>query len=133
MKRALLLSVLFAAASGAAHAGASHFAVGQVRSVDIAAGTATIAHEPVASLKWPAMSMQFKLADAALGERLQAGGKVAFEFTGEGADWRIVSAIPLASQEPGAAGDSHRGMDGGMGSGGMMGGMCDMMGSRHKR
>src|SRR5205823_4865511 len=41
----------------------SHHAVGVVKSVDAAKGTLTLEHEPVASMKWPAMTMTFKAKD----------------------------------------------------------------------
>ena len=120
---------------------ASNFALGVVQQVDRGASAVTMAHEPVATLNWPAMTMQFKVGDAALFERLQPGGRVAFEFVGEGDGYRIVNAMPLApAGGTQAAGDQHRGMGGmmghdmagmhkmcedmmaQMGSGGMMGG-----------
>jgi len=39
-----------------------------------------ISHEPVASLKWPAMTMGFALANPALVEKLKPGTPIAFEF-----------------------------------------------------
>jgi Cu(I)/Ag(I) efflux system membrane fusion protein len=46
-----------------------------VESVDTQAGTVMLEHGPVASLKWPAMSMEFKLANPALQSRPCAGRK----------------------------------------------------------
>ena len=37
-------------------------------------------HGPIASLKWPAMSMEFTLANASLAQKLKPGDRVAFEF-----------------------------------------------------
>jgi Cu/Ag efflux protein CusF len=118
----VLVSTLLAAA--AVRAATSHFAVGDVKSVDSSAGTATIAHQPVESLKWPSMTMEFKVSDPATLERLPKGGRVAFEFTGSDGDWRVVNAIPIA-QTSGGGGEGHQGMHGGKG-GGMMGGMAKM-------
>lgn len=103
--------------------GASYFALGVVQKTDRTAGTATVAHEPVATLNWPAMTMQFAVAEPALFERLPAGRQVAIEFVGEAGAYRIVNAIPL-SQSSGApaAGGGQHGMHGGM--------MGDMSGMR---
>ena len=49
-----------------------HVAKGTVKSIDAKAGTVTLDHEPVKSLKWPAMSMAFKVQDKALLEKLEA-------------------------------------------------------------
>lgn len=40
----------------------------------------TIAHAPIASLRWPAMTMQFRLARPEMGRGLAAGETVAFRF-----------------------------------------------------
>jgi Cu(I)/Ag(I) efflux system membrane fusion protein len=44
--------------------GAGHQAEGTVDSVDAKAGTISLSHGPVPSLKWPAMTMEFKAANA---------------------------------------------------------------------
>jgi Cu(I)/Ag(I) efflux system membrane fusion protein len=43
--------------------GAGHQAEGTVDSVDAKAGTISLSHGPVPSLKWPAMTMEFKAAN----------------------------------------------------------------------
>ncbi len=58
----------------------SHHADGVVDSVDAQANAVTLTHGPVASLKWPGMTMEFKLANAALLKDLKPGAKVAIEF-----------------------------------------------------
>lgn len=140
MKRSTLLFLAaFSLFAAAAQGAPSHFALGRVQAVDAAAGTATIAHDPVASLKWPAMTMQFRVAGPAVLDRLPKGGQIAFEFAGEDGNWRIVNAIPLAQAPDGArAKDSHPGMHDGMGGAAMSGmgsmrDMCmDMMGGRRR-
>ncbi len=129
MKKLILASLTtaaLAAASGlaGAPAGTPHYALGVVQQADPAAGAVTLAHEPVATLKWPAMTMQFKVGDPVLFERLPAGGRVAFEFVAEDSGYRIVNAIPLAQAggESSAGGSGHQGMHGGM--------MEDMSGMR---
>ena len=64
----------------AAPAGAVHEASGKVTKVDRAAGRVTIAHGPVASLKWPAMTMAFEVKDEALFDKLRPGANIAFSF-----------------------------------------------------
>jgi Cu(I)/Ag(I) efflux system protein CusF len=60
-----------------------HQGVGVVKAIDAAKGTVTIAHEPVASAKWPAMAMPFAITPA-LTKDIQVGQKVSFEFTAKG-------------------------------------------------
>ena len=59
---------------------ASHQAVGRVDSVDAKAGTVSLSHGPIASLKWPAMTMEFKAANTSLLQALKPGAKVTVEF-----------------------------------------------------
>ena len=75
--------------------GVGHQAEGTVEEVDTKTSTVTLAHGPVASLKWPAMSMEFKVANGALLKDLQPGAAVAFEFVERGqGEWVITAAKP---------------------------------------
>ena len=62
----------------------SHRASGVVKSVDAAKGSVTVAHGPVETLKWPAMTMSFKAKDKKVLETLKPGQKIDFEFVQEG-------------------------------------------------
>ena len=57
-------------------ASASHKAEGTLKSID-AAGTVSVSHEPVASLGWPAMTMDFVLANPSLAAKLAPGSPAA--------------------------------------------------------
>ncbi len=83
------------AAAGPASAAATvgHRAEGSVDSVDLAAGTLTVNHGPVASLHWPAMTMEFKAANAALLKGLQPGQAVSFEFVERQPGEYVVTSI----------------------------------------
>jgi Cu(I)/Ag(I) efflux system protein CusF len=69
----------------------AHKATGVVKSVDPKNNTVTLAHEPVASLKWPAMTMAFKVDDPKLLEKATAGKKVDIEFTQRNKEYVITS------------------------------------------
>ena len=85
-------------------AGPGHRAEGRVDSIDAKAGTLSLSHGPVASLKWPAMTMEFRVANAALLTHLKSGSEVAVEFVERQAgEWVITSVKPLAKAKPGAA------------------------------
>lgn len=58
----------------------SHQAVGTLDSVDAKAGTVILTHEPVPSLKWPKMTMEFVPANAALIADVKPGSAISFEF-----------------------------------------------------
>lgn len=64
----------------AAGAPMAHKAMGTVKKVDAKAGVVTLAHEPVKSMNWPAMTMGFKVKDKMLLDKLGDGKKVEFEF-----------------------------------------------------
>lgn len=70
----------------------THEAEGVVRKVDKEAGTVTIAHQAVASLGWPAMTMSFKVSDKTLLDRLTAGKTVQFQFAKVGGD-SVITAV----------------------------------------
>ena len=75
-----------------AAAPATHRAVGLVTKVDAKAGTVTLAHEPVKTMNWQAMTMTFKVADNALFSKLAEGKKVEVDFTQVGKDY-VVNAV----------------------------------------
>jgi Cu(I)/Ag(I) efflux system protein CusF len=58
-----------------------HMGKGKVTNVDAAAGVVTLAHEPIKSLNWPAMTMGFQLKDRMMLNGLTVGKTVDFEFT----------------------------------------------------
>jgi Cu(I)/Ag(I) efflux system protein CusF len=69
--------------------------MGVVQSVDAGNGSLTIAHEPIAALGWPAMTMSFKVDKPVLLEGVEAGQHI--EFTLRGRDMSaIVTSIEKA-------------------------------------
>ncbi|MDD2878949.1 MAG: efflux RND transporter periplasmic adaptor subunit [Rhodoferax sp.] len=82
-----------------APAAAGHRAEGTVEEIDSKTGTVTLIHGPITSLKWPAMTMEFKTANVALFKTLKPGAKVAVEFVERApGEWVITSAKPQAAQ-----------------------------------
>jgi Cu(I)/Ag(I) efflux system membrane fusion protein len=72
-----------------------HEATGKLEAIDAKAGTVTITHGPIADLKWPGMTMDFALANAALAGTLKPGDAVAFSFVERGpGEWVIVKLDP---------------------------------------
>jgi len=69
-----------------------HKGTGKVTKVDSAGGSVTIAHEPVSTMNWPAMTMTFKAKDKKLLEKVKQGEKVDFEFIQQGKDY-VVTAV----------------------------------------
>ena len=70
-------------------AGTLHQGTGKVTKVDAAGGTVTIAHEPVDSMNWPAMTMTFKVQDKKMLDKAKSGQKVDFSFVQSGKDYTI--------------------------------------------
>lgn len=71
-----------------APAAATASAYGTVEAVDATARTITIAHGPVDTLKWPAMTMVFKATPEQIAS-VKAGQKVVFEFESKGMEATI--------------------------------------------
>jgi len=69
-------------------------AVGVVKQVDVTAGTVTIAHEAIAGLNWPAMTMTFSVKDKALFDKLAVDRKVQFTVAKQGAAYVVTSVRP---------------------------------------
>ena len=63
-----------------------------VKAVDAANGKVTLAHEPVKSLNWPAMTMGFSVNDKALFDNLPVGKKVEVEFIQQGSGY-VITAV----------------------------------------
>lgn len=51
---------------------------GVVKKIDKAAGNVTVSHGPLTNLDMPAMTMVFRVKDAAWLDQMQAGGKIRF-------------------------------------------------------
>jgi RND family efflux transporter MFP subunit len=84
------------AAPSAAAAGASgvgHRGQGTLDAVDARGGTATITHGPIASLKWPPMTMEFALANAGLAAGVKPGTAIEFEFVERKPGEYVVTAL----------------------------------------
>jgi Cu(I)/Ag(I) efflux system membrane fusion protein len=75
-----------------------HRAEGTVRALDVKSGTLSIAHGPVETLKWPAMTMDFKAANQTLLTGLQPGTGVAFEFVERSPGEWVITKIASRSE-----------------------------------
>ncbi|MBS1158686.1 MAG: Secretion protein HlyD [Proteobacteria bacterium] len=80
--------------------GAGHRAEGKVEEIDSKTGTVSISHGPVASLKWPAMTMEFMVANDALRKDLKPGAMVAFEFVERAPGEWVITAVKPAANSP---------------------------------
>jgi membrane fusion protein, copper/silver efflux system len=58
----------------------AHEAVGRLDDVDAQGGTMIITHEPVKSLNWPTMTMEFVPSNDAIAKAAQPGDAIRFEF-----------------------------------------------------
>ncbi|MGH9955270.1 MAG: copper-binding protein [Nitrososphaeraceae archaeon] len=71
---------------------ATHKTTAVVKGIDAASGTVKLAHEPVKSLNWPAMTMGFSVKDKTLFDKLAIGQKVEVEFVQQGSDY-VITAV----------------------------------------
>ena len=72
----------------------THKGAGIVKNIDAIKGMVTLAHGPIASLQWPAMTMRFKLKDEALAKGIKAGDAVDFELVQSGKDYMVTRLQP---------------------------------------
>lgn len=78
----------------AATAAATHGGSGTVNSIDEKAGKVNISHEPITSLNWPAMTMNFQANDAGILKDLKPGMKVQFDVQKTAAGYRLTKITP---------------------------------------
>jgi RND family efflux transporter MFP subunit len=89
------------AAPARAPAPVGHRAQGTVAGIDPQAGTLELSHGPVPTLKWPAMTMKFKAANASLLAGLQPGQSVRFEFVErQPGEYLVTSIVPQPRPAP---------------------------------
>lgn len=77
-----------------AAAAAKHYeATGAIDAIDVVAGTASMHHDPIPALQWPAMTMDFGLASPEVLKGLAPGEPIRFRFEDRGnGEFVIVSA-----------------------------------------
>jgi Cu/Ag efflux protein CusF len=78
-----------------AQADAAHKLHGVVNSVNADAGRVNITHDPVESLKWPKMKMNFKAHDPALLTDIKPGMRVDFEIQKMGNEYHLTQITPV--------------------------------------
>lgn len=97
-------------APAAKAAGVGHRAEGAVTVIDDKAKTVSIAHGPIESLKWPAMTMSFKVANDGMLAGLKPGAAIAFEFVERApGEWVITKVTPRGTVKTSDANRAHQG------------------------
>jgi Cu(I)/Ag(I) efflux system membrane fusion protein len=66
-----------------------------------------VTHAPVASLSWPAMTMDFILANPALAEKQKAGAPISIEFVERGPGEWVITKMEAKGAAPAAAHKGH--------------------------
>ena len=88
----------------------SHQASGRIDSIDAKNETVTLEHAPVASLNWPAMTMEFKLSNSGLLKDLKSGAAIEFEFVERApGEWVITSLKNSAKPKGDRPANPHAG------------------------
>ena len=102
MKTAILIAMLLFGAIAVAPAIAAdeqviHAAHGKINAVSVEAGTVNITHDPIKSLKWPKMTMDFKARDPGLLKDLKPGAQVDFELMKSEGKYQIMKISPAVN------------------------------------
>lgn len=71
-----------------------HKGHGVVNKINAAAGKVNISHEPIASMKWPKMTMDFTVQNKADLAAIKPGMAVDFEISQQGKGYRISRIVP---------------------------------------
>ena len=91
----------FSSAEPKATKSLSHQASGKIDSIDAKNETVTLEHAPVASLNWPAMTMEFKLSNSGLLKDLKAGAAIEFEFVERAPGEWVITALKNSAKSKG--------------------------------
>lgn len=84
-------------------ASTEHRGTGKLEGFDAKAGTVTIAHGPIATLKWPGMTMDFMLANTGLLGNLKPGASIEFTFIErKPGEWVIIKLAGSGADRPAA-------------------------------
>lgn len=70
-------------------------------------GTVSITHQPIKSLGWPGMTMDFALANTALASGIKLGSKIDFEIVERGKDEWVITKLVATTQEATHAQHNH--------------------------
>jgi len=90
-----------AAAPGAPTASAQvHKGQGTVRAIDLQAGTLNIEHGAIATLNWPAMTMNFQVKDKALLKGVKPGQSAEIDIVQQGPGQFVITRITPAAVQP---------------------------------
>jgi RND family efflux transporter MFP subunit len=82
----------------------THNATGRLDDVDAKTGMLLITHEPIASLKWPRMTMEFVPANDAVAKSVQPGTPISFEFVErKPGEWVVTKVERAQAPAPGGA------------------------------
>lgn len=99
MKNALsiIFTVLALLASiSSVHAADAASGKGTVNKIDTTAGSVNISHEAIPAIKWPAMTMDIKVADRKMLSGVKPGQTVTFGLSKEGGSGYVISHIEAA-------------------------------------
>lgn len=87
-----------------------HRAEGTIDAIDAQAGSATVSHGPIPTLKWPAMTMDFRLANPALAANIKSGSAVSIEIVErKPGEWVITKIEPRTAAEARPSGQAAPG------------------------
>ncbi|MDO8988589.1 MAG: efflux RND transporter periplasmic adaptor subunit [Sideroxyarcus sp.] len=79
---------------GRSKSGIGHQAQGMLEAINDD-GTVSITHDPIPALKWPAMTMDFALANPSLAANIKPGSAISFEIVERGAgEWVVTKMQP---------------------------------------
>jgi len=85
--------------AGKATAEKAHKGSGTVKGVDAKAGKISLAHGPIASLNWPAMTMDFQVRDKTVLKDVTPGQNIEFDIVQAGQSQFLITRIASAAKK----------------------------------
>jgi Cu(I)/Ag(I) efflux system membrane fusion protein len=85
--------------AGKAAEGQAHKGQGTVNNVDAKAGKVNLTHGPIATLKWPGMTMDFQVKDTAVLKGVAPGQNVEFDIVQAGSSQFVITRIAPAARK----------------------------------
>lgn len=94
---AALLALLFASATVQAEPAAVVTGEGTINKIMAAERKVNVTHAPIPALEWPAMTMDFSLADSVSLDGIEAGDKVTFQLRKAASGSYVIESLAVSS------------------------------------
>ncbi len=107
MLKKILMLMVVTMISGAVFAAGEHSASGTVNAVKTAEGKLNISHGPIKSMNMEGMTMDFKVADPAMLDDVNAGSTIDFTLAKDDKGGLVITDLEVTGASTAKAADGH--------------------------